>query len=164
MNRQTQIGPLISQTQLERVMGYVQHGLAEGSEIKVGGQRLGGDLAGGYFLQPTVFSHVSDSATIAQAEIFGPVLSAFRFDDVEEVVQRANATQYGLAAGVWTNNLSRAHRLAAQLKAGVVWINTYDWFDPAVPFGGMGESGYGRELGHQVMDMYTELKSVWVKI
>ena len=97
-------------------------------------------------------------------EIFGPVLSVFAFSDEDEVVRRANASPYGLAAGVYTSHLARAHRMAARLRAGVVWINTYDWFDPAVPFGGVGQSGYGRELGSAVMDMYTELKSVWVKI
>jgi acyl-CoA reductase-like NAD-dependent aldehyde dehydrogenase len=164
LDRDSQIGPLISQAQLERVMGYVHQGVAEGSKLVTGGERLGGALAGGYFVQPTIFSEVSDAQAIAREEIFGPVLSVLRFEDEAEVIGRANATRYGLAAGVWTQNLSRAHRMAAQLRAGVVWINTYDWFDPSVPFGGMGESGHGRELGRQVMDMYTDLKSVWVKL
>jgi acyl-CoA reductase-like NAD-dependent aldehyde dehydrogenase len=155
---------LISQAQLEQVLSYIEQGSAQGASLISGGQRPGGELAAGYFLQPTVFTQVSDGAVIAGDEIFGPVLSVFPFKTEQEVIQRANATPFGLAAGVWTNNLSRAHRLAAELKAGVVWINTYDWFDPAVPFGGMGQSGYGRELGSQVMDMYTTLKSVWVKI
>ena len=107
---------------------------------------------------------MADDHTIAQEEIFGPVLAVFRFRDEAEVIARANATTFGLAASVWTQNLSRAHRMAAQLRAGVVWVNTYDWFDPSVPFGGVGESGVGRELGRQVMEQYTELKAVWVKI
>jgi acyl-CoA reductase-like NAD-dependent aldehyde dehydrogenase len=164
MDRRTQIGPLISDVQLQRVMGYVEQGMAGGAAKIAGGERPGGDLAGGYFLQPTIFADVRDDMRIAAAEIFGPVLAVLPFDTEEEVIRRANATRYGLAAGVYTNHLARAHRMAAALKAGVVWINTYDWFDPSVPFGGMGESGYGRELGAQVMEMYTELKAVWVKV
>ncbi len=164
MDRDSNLGPLISQTQLQRVQSYIAQGAAQGAALVSGGQRIGGALAGGYFLEPTIFADVRDDALIGTEEIFGPVLSVFRFDDEAEVIARANASRYGLAAGVWTNQLSRAHRMAAQLKAGVVWINTYDWFDPAVPFGGSGESGSGRELGRQVMEMYTELKSVWVKL
>ncbi len=163
MEQSTEIGPLISEHQLERVLDYVGRG-ATSAELVAGGHRLGGALQSGYFLEPTVFSHVQDSAAIATDEIFGPVLSVFPFETEDEVVARANATRFGLAAGVWTNTLGRAHRVAARLKAGAVWINTYDWFDPAVPFGGSGQSGLGRELGTQVVDMYTELKSVWVKI
>lgn len=164
LDRRSQLGPLISQTQLERVLGYVEHGLAEGATLVAGGQRIEGELAEGYFMQPTIFSGVDDQALIAGEEIFGPVLSVFTFGNEEEAIARANSTRFGLAAGVWTSSLSRAHRIASRLRAGVVWINTYDWFDPAVPFGGMGESGYGRELGRQVMEAYTELKSVWVKL
>ena len=164
LDTSVQLGPLISQTQLDRVLGYVAAGKRDGAALIAGGSRLGGDLAGGYFMQPTIFAHTTDDALIAAEEIFGPVLTLFAFDDEAEVLERANASRFGLAAGVYTNNLSRAHRLARTLNAGVVWINTYDWFDPAVPFGGMGESGYGRELGRQVMEMYTELKSVWVKL
>jgi acyl-CoA reductase-like NAD-dependent aldehyde dehydrogenase len=160
MQDDTQIGPLISQTQLDRVLQYVEHGTAQ-AELMAGGVRLG---EAGYFLQPTIFGDVRDEMVIASEEIFGPVLSVMRFSSEDEVIVRANASRYGLAAGVWTNHLARGHRVAAQLKAGVVWLNTYDWFDPSVPFGGVGESGYGRELGTQVMDMYTELKSVWVKL
>jgi acyl-CoA reductase-like NAD-dependent aldehyde dehydrogenase len=164
LDTRNHLGPLISPAQMERVLGYIQTGTQEGNRLVQGGSRLEGDLAGGYFVEPTIFSEVTDTRVIASEEIFGPVLSVLRFTDEAEVIQRANATRYGLAAGVWTNNLSRAHRMAAALKAGVVWINTYDWFDPAVPFGGMGESGSGRELGRQVMEQYTELKSVWVKV
>ncbi len=160
----TDLGPLISAEQLARVQRYIEIGRRSGATLVIGGERLGGRLADGYFLAPTIFAHVADNAAIACEEIFGPVLSVFRFEDEEEVIARANALPFGLAAGVWTQNLSRAHRMAARLKAGVVWINTYDWFDPAAPFGGMGESGLGRELGRQVMDAYTELKTVWVKV
>lgn len=162
MERGSQIGPLISSQQLERVMHFVQHSRST-AELVAGGERVAGRLASGYFLQPTVFGQVSDSSPIASEEIFGPVLAVFPFDTEEEVLVRANATRFGLAAGVWTNHLARAHRMAAQLRAGVVWVNTYDWFDPSVPFGGMGQSGIGRELGTQVLDMYTELKSVWIR-
>ena len=160
----TDLGPLISAEQLERVQRYVETGKRSGAALVTGGARLGGRLARGYFLAPTIFVHVADNAAIACEEIFGPVLSVFRFEDEDEVVARANALPFGLAAGVWTQHLGRAHRIAERLKAGVVWINTYDWFDPAVPFGGMGESGVGRELGRQVMEAYTELKAVWVKV
>jgi acyl-CoA reductase-like NAD-dependent aldehyde dehydrogenase len=158
MHDDTDIGPLISERQLERVQSYIQRGEAQ---LVTGGERPAG---AGYFMTPAVFRDVPDDSSIATEEIFGPVLSAFKFDDEDEVVRRANRTRFGLAAGVWTNHLGRAHRMAAALKAGVVWINTYDWFDPSVPFGGTGASGYGRELGTQVMDMYTELKSVWVRV
>lgn len=158
------LGPLISAAQLERVMGFIECGGREGAELVTGGHRLAGRLAKGYFVEPTIFAQVADDAVIAGQEVFGPVLAVFSFKDEDEVVARANALPFGLAAGVWTQNLGCAHRMAARLKAGVVWVNTYDWFDPAVPFGGVGESGLGRELGRQVMEAYTELKSVWIKM
>jgi acyl-CoA reductase-like NAD-dependent aldehyde dehydrogenase len=163
MDSDTEIGPLISQVQMERTLRYIEAGKAS-AQVKVGGERVSGELANGYFVQPTVFSEPPDDHAIVCEEIFGPVLSVFRFTDEDEVVARANQSRFGLAAGVWTTHLARAHRMAARLRAGVVWVNTYDWFDPAVPFGGVGESGIGRELGTQVIDMYTDLKSVWVKV
>lgn len=163
LDRASELGPLISAAQRERVTGYIERGLNEGAQLITGGaaERAPGE---GYFVPPTIFAGVADDATIAREEIFGPVLAVFEFDTEDEAVERANALPYALAASVWTTKLDRAHRMARRLNAGVVWINTYDWFDPAVPFGGAGQSGYGRELGEQVMDLYTELKSVWVKL
>ncbi|NWF79848.1 MAG: aldehyde dehydrogenase family protein [Chloroflexi bacterium] len=164
LDPEAELGPLISQAQLDRALGYVAHSTAAGARLLAGGSRPGGALDAGFFMQPTILAEVADSSPVAREEIFGPVLAAFPFDDEQEVLTRANALPFGLAAGVWTSQLARAHRMAAALRAGVVWINTYDWFDPAVPFGGFGESGQGRELGRQVLEQYTELKSVWVKL
>lgn len=157
----SEIGPLISQQQLDRALSFLHD---QPGQVLAGGTRLEGELTDGFFMSPAVVAGLPDDALLAQQEVFGPVLSVFPFDDEDEVIARANASPFGLAAGVWTNHLARAHRMAAALRAGVVWVNTYDWFDPAVPFGGVGQSGIGRELGRQVMDMYTELKSVWIKV
>lgn len=156
------IGPIISQQQLERVMGYIESGQQAGAEVVAGGRRLGDDLAKGYFLEPTIFAHENDNLKIVQEEIFGPVVAATPFDDWDELVTRANTSQYGLAAGVWTQNLSAAHRFAREVKAGTVWINGYNLFDPAAPFGGYKESGFGREMGKEAIDLYTQVKTVWV--
>lgn len=160
----TEMGPLVSQEQLERVTGYIATGKREGATATTGGERVGGELANGYFVQPTVFNGVSDSMTIAREEIFGPVVVALPFEEVEEVAARANSTIYGLAAGIWTNDVKKVHRVAAALKAGVVWVNTYNQFDAAAPFGGYKQSGYGREMGHAVLDAYTQTKTVWVNL
>jgi acyl-CoA reductase-like NAD-dependent aldehyde dehydrogenase len=158
------IGPLVSDRQLERVMGYIHAGQAEGAQIIAGGERPGGELANGYFLKPTVFTYQDDRLTLAQEEIFGPVAAVTAFDSWEELVQRVNATHYGLAAGVWTENLSKAHRFARAVKSGTVWINGYGMFDPAAPFGGYKESGFGREMGKEAIELFTQVKTVWVGV
>lgn len=159
-----QVGPLVSQQQYDRVSDYLAIGQKEGARALAGGGRLTeGALAKGYFVQPTVFANVADSMRIAQEEIFGPVISAIRFDDMDELIRRANATMFGLGSGVWTSNVSRAHHVAKALRAGSVWVNCYQTMDPAVPFGGYKMSGYGRESGKQHVEEYLNVKAVWVK-
>ncbi|BCL84229.1 aldehyde dehydrogenase [Ktedonobacteria bacterium brp13] len=160
----TELGPLISPEQLERVKHYIELGRSEGAVPVTGGQRPEREQLPGYFIQPTVFDKVHDQMTIAREEIFGPVVVALPFDTIEEVTTRANRSMYGLAAGVWTTDVKKAHEVSAALKAGVVWINTYNVFDAAAPMGGYKQSGYGREMGHAVLDAYTQLKTVWVNL
>lgn len=160
----TEIGPLVSDEQFNRVTTYIEKGVNEGARVAAGGKRGEGELADGYFVQPTVFSEVDDDMTIAREEIFGPVVAAMPFDDVDDIVERANKTNYGLAAGVWTQDLRVAHRVAHGLKAGTVWVNCYNVFDAASPFGGYKESGIGREMGSYALDLYTEVKSVWINM
>jgi aldehyde dehydrogenase (NAD+) len=163
LDRTTQIGPVVSARQLERIVGYIDAGQQEGASLAAGGERLvDGAYADGYFVPPTVFSDVRDDMRIAREEIFGPVVSVFAFDSVDEVVSRANRTDYGLAAGVWTTNLARAHRMSQALQSGSVWVNTYGNFDPVVPFGGYKASGWGREFGLESLDDYLNTKSVWM--
>jgi aldehyde dehydrogenase (NAD+) len=160
----TQIGPLVSEQQLERVTGFLATGRQEGARQLTGGERLTeGNFAKGFFVPPTVFADVRDDMRIAREEIFGPVISAIPFTDIEEVIQRSNATNFGLGSGVWTRDVSKAHRLAKSLRAGSVWINCYQTMDPAVPFGGYKMSGYGRESGIQQMEEYLNVKAVWIK-
>ncbi len=159
----TDIGPIISARQAERIAGYLDAGAREGAEVLTGGGRADGPaLDGGHFIQPTVFGGVSDTMTIAREEIFGPVISALPFDTIDEVVERANATPYGLAAGVFSTHLGTAHKLAHRLKAGSVWVNMYHAIDPAVPFGGVKMSGYGREGGTEHLDEYLDTKAIWI--
>ncbi|NKQ57729.1 aldehyde dehydrogenase family protein [Amycolatopsis sp. K13G38] len=158
----TDMGPLISAAQLERVQGYVTSGVEQGADLVCGGDRPGGEFADGFFLRPTVFSNVGDHMTIAREEIFGPVLSVLTFTDEDEVVRRANRSEYGLAAGLWTNDVKRAHRVAHALEAGTVWVNMYNMLDPVAPFGGYKASGYGRDLGAESLLGYTQTKAVWI--
>lgn len=161
----TEIGPLVSEKQLQRVASYFEAGTAEGATLVTGGQRLmEGALAAGNFVAPTVFADVSDDMRIAREEIFGPVISALPFDTLDEAVERANNTPYGLAAGVFTRNVATAHQLSRKIRAGSVWVNTYHAIDPAVPFGGYKMSGYGREGGAEHLDEYLNTKGVFIKI
>ena len=160
----TEVGPVISQEQLDRVAGYIESGKREGAVVGAGGERVGGELADGYFLRPTVLDAVRDEMTVAREEIFGPVVVALPFESIEEVATRANQSIYGLAAGVWTSDLKTAHRMVSLLKSGVIWVNTYNQFDAAAPFGGYRQSGYGREMGHAVLDAYTQIKTAWISL
>ena len=164
MDLQTELGPIVDANQYETITGYIRHGLETGAHLVCGGERLStpGLPAGGLYLPPTIFTDVPDDSRLTQEEIFGPVVTVYRFETEDELVERANNTTYGLAAGLWTRDLARAHRVSARLKAGVVWINTYDLFSPNAPFGGYKQSGYGRDNGEAVMEAVTELKSVWV--
>jgi acyl-CoA reductase-like NAD-dependent aldehyde dehydrogenase len=158
----TELGPLVSAEQHERVLGYIEQGREAGAEIVAGGDA--GDQNGGFYVNPTLFTGVSDEMTIAREEIFGPVLVAMPFDDLEEVVRRANDTEYGLAAGVWTRDISNAHKLASMLEAGNVFINCWAAADPAAPHGGYKASGIGREKGRANLDAYLELKTVFTQL
>ncbi|MCS7061222.1 MAG: aldehyde dehydrogenase family protein [Anaerolineae bacterium] len=162
MDANTEMGPLTSLEHYQRVTGYLRSGLEEGAVARAGGSRPAAVPPDGYFVAPTVFEHVRDDMAIVREEIFGPVLVATPFDTVEEVARRANATPYGLAAGVWTKDIGRAHKLASLLQAGTVWINCYSQFDPSSPFGGYKQSGFGRDMGHEALEQYLETKSVWV--
>jgi acyl-CoA reductase-like NAD-dependent aldehyde dehydrogenase len=163
LEEDTQMGPVVSQEQLDRVAGYIEIGRSEGAEVAVGGERAS-ELGDGYFIQPTVFTGVSNDMRIAQEEIFGPVAAVIPVSDVDEAIAVANDTIYGLAAAVWTNDVTKAHRVARGIKAGTVWVNTAGNVDPSVSFGGYKQSGFGRELGRHSMETYTQTKSVWLNL
>jgi len=158
---QTEQGPQIDRNQFDKIMSYIDKGQSEGATLITGGKRVGNR---GFFIEPTIFGDVSDEMCIAKEEIFGPVLSVLTFDDKEDLIRRANETFYGLAAAIWTRDISTAHEFAARVRAGTVWVNCYDAFDAAAPFGGFKMSGHGRELGEEGLRAYTENKTVTVKL
>jgi phenylacetaldehyde dehydrogenase len=163
----TEMGPLVSATQLARVAGYLASGHDEGAKLVTGGGRpagLGAEYRDGYFLEPTIFVETNHSMRVVREEIFGPVLVAMEWEDVDDLVAMANDTCYGLSAGIWTQNLTMAHRIAAAIRAGTIWVNCYNLTDPASPFGGYKQSGWGREMGRGALELYTETKSVWVNL
>jgi aldehyde dehydrogenase (NAD+) len=157
----TEQGPQVDQSQFDKVMSYIDSGRSEGAKLVCGGERVGDR---GYFIQPTVFADVQDDMKIAREEIFGPVMSIIPFKSVDEVISRANRTNYGLAAAVWTRDIKKAHAIANSVRAGTVWVNCYNVLDPRAPFGGFKQSGIGRELGEYGLQQYTEVKTVTVKL
>jgi len=157
----TEQGPQVDKIQFDKIMSYIEKGKSEGARLVAGGERHGDK---GYFIKPTLFDNVKDEMAIAREEIFGPVLSVLRFSEIDEVVERGHLTEYGLAAAVWTRDIAKAHAIARRLRAGTVWVNCYDVFDAAAPFGGYKRSGIGRELGEKGLDSYTEIKTVTVSL
>jgi aldehyde dehydrogenase (NAD+) len=164
LDPKTRLGALVSKTQMERVLGYIERGKNEGAKLLSGGERTSVN-GKGYFVQPTVFEGVERDMTIAREEIFGPVLAMMTFQDgIAGAVDLANATIYGLAAGIWTRDIKKALRTAREIHAGTVWVNTYNMYDAASPFGGFKQSGFGRDLGVHALEGYTQVKSVWVDL
>jgi aldehyde dehydrogenase (NAD+) len=164
LDPKSRLGAIVSEQQMKQILDYVEVGKDEGAKLVTGGRRAWVDGNRGYFIEPTIFDSVSNSMKIAQEEIFGPVLATLSFNDMEEVAEAANRNVYGLAAAIWTSDVKKAHTLSRQLKAGLVWINTYGLMDASVPFGGFKQSGFGRELGMHAIEHYTELKSVWMAL
>ena len=163
LHPKTRLGAIVSKEQMENVLSYIEAGKSE-SKLVAGGERADIGTGKGYFIQPTIFDDVTPDHRIAREEIFGPVLATIRFKDADDAVAKANATVYGLAAAVWTRDVSKAHRIARSIKAGTVWVNTYNLYDPALPFGGFKESGFGRDQGRDALEKYTQTKSVWVNL
>jgi aldehyde dehydrogenase (NAD+) len=164
LDPKTRMGAIVSQEQMQTVLGYIEAGRKEGAKLIAGGKRVSVDGGKGFFIEPTIFGDVKNEMKIAQEEIFGPVLATLSFDDVEQVVSLANQNPYGLAAAVWTRDVKKAHIVARQLRAGTVWINTYGLMDASLPFGGYKSSGFGRELGLNALEHYTEVKTVWMNL
>ncbi|HKD92186.1 MAG TPA: aldehyde dehydrogenase family protein [Terriglobales bacterium] len=164
LDPKTRLGAIVSEQQLNTVMGYIDAGKKEGAALVAGGNRVSVDGSKGYFLEPTIFDGVDNKMKIAQEEIFGPVLATIPFDDVDQVADLANQNMYGLAAAVWTGDVKKAHSIVKRLKAGTVWVNAYNLYDVALPFGGYKQSGFGRELGSAALEHYTEVKSVWLQL
>jgi aldehyde dehydrogenase (NAD+) len=164
LHPKTRLGAIVSKEQMETVLGYIESGKSEGARLVAGGERADIGTGKGYFVKPTIFDDVDPKMKIAREEIFGPVLATIRFKDVDDAIAKANDTVYGLAAAVWTRDVSKAHRIARAIKAGTVWINTYNLYDPALPFGGFKESGFGRDQGRDALEKYTQTKSVWVNL
>ena len=161
MNPDTNMGPLVSEEQFRKVCGYMESGINEGAKAVVGGKKVGNR---GYFVEPTVLVNTKPDMKVVREEIFGPVVTAMPFKNIDEIASEANNTRYGLAAGIWTKDISKAHALANKLRAGTVWVNCYNVFDAAMPFGGYKESGWGREMGKEALELYTEVKSVCVRV
>jgi len=161
LDPETSMGPLVSEEQLNRVCSYLEAGFSEGATALSGGRRKGNK---GYFVEPTVLVNTREDMKVVREEIFGPVVAAMPFNDPEEILPRANDSEYGLAAAVWTRDISKAHRTAEHLRAGTVWINCYNIFDAALPFGGYKQSGWGREMGHDALNLYTQTKAICAKL
>jgi len=164
MSEETQMGPLVSKEQQDRVLGFIRSGQNDGANVLIGGNIPGGSLEGGCYVEPTVFTNVQTEMKIIQEEIFGPVVTAAPFEDLDEAIAKGNDTEYGLAASVWTQDINKAHKVAAGLKAGTVWVNSHNIFDAAAPFGGYKKSGYGREMGIHALENYTQVKNVIVQL
>ncbi len=164
LDPKTRMGAIVSQEQMQTVLGYIEAGKKEGAKLIAGGNRVSVDGGKGFFIEPTIFGGVNNDMKIAQEEIFGPVLATLAFDDVDQAIEQANNNPYGLASAIWTRDVKKAHSVSRRLKAGTVWINTYGLMDAAMPFGGYKQSGFGRELGVHALEHYTELKTVWLNI
>jgi aldehyde dehydrogenase (NAD+) len=164
LHPKTRLGAIVSKAQIESVLSYVESGRSEGARLVAGGERADIGTGRGYFMQPTIFTDVEPEMRIAREEIFGPVLATIRFDGLEDAIEKANATVYGLAAAVWSRDITKVHQVVRAIKAGTVWVNAYNLYDPALPFGGFKESGFGRDQGRDALEKYTQTKSVWVNL